>query len=301
MWYINRNLYLNLQITKSLFSMKLIAETGSTRTEWALTEGRQLINSLFTDGINPFFQTRREISRSVRLGLPEEFFKKKLEQVYYYGAGCSSEEKKKIIRASLVAQFKTPVQVESDLLAAARGLFLREAGIACILGTGSNSCFYDGATILKNVRSGGYILGDEGSGAAMGRVFMSDVLKGIAPAELTEDFFDKFRITSDDIMDLVYNRPFPNRFLATVAYFLADHQESDYACQVIRDNLQKFFARNICQYDYSYYSIRFVGSWAHHCADYLYDVAQEFGVMIDMIEETPMKGLIEFHATEPAE
>ena len=301
MWYINRNLYLNLQITKSLFSMKLIAETGSTRTEWALTEGRQLINSLFTDGINPFFQTRREISRSVRLGLPEEFFKKKLEQVYYYGAGCSSEEKKKIIRASLVAQFKTPVQVESDLLAAARGLFLREAGIACILGTGSNSCFYDGATILKNVRSGGYILGDEGSGAAMGRVFMSDVLKGIAPAELTEDFFDKFRITSDDIMDLVYNRPFPNRFLATVAYFLADHQESDYACQVIRDNLQKFFARNICQYDYSNYSIRFVGSWAHHCADYLFDVAQEFGVMIDMIEETPMKGLIEFHATEPAE
>ena len=281
--------------------MKLIAETGSTRTEWALTEGRQLINSLFTDGINPFFQTRREISRSVRLGLPEEFFKKKLEQVYYYGAGCSSEEKKKIIRASLVAQFKTPVQVESDLLAAARGLFLREAGIACILGTGANSCFYDGATILKNVRSGGYILGDEGSGAAMGRVFMSDVLKGIAPAELTEDFFDKFRITSDDIMDLVYNRPFPNRFLATVAYFLADHQESDYACQVIRDNLQKFFARNICQYDYSNYSIRFVGSWAHHCADYLYDVAQEFGVMIDMIEETPMKGLIEFHATEPAE
>lgn len=281
--------------------MKLIAETGSTRTEWALTEGRQLINSLFTDGINPFFQTRREISRSVRLGLPEEFFKKKLEQVYYYGAGCSSEEKKKIIRASLVAQFKTPVQVESDLLAAARGLFLREAGIACILGTGSNSCFYDGATILKNVRSGGYILGDEGSGAAMGRVFMSDVLKGIAPAELTEDFFDKFRITSDDIMDLVYNRPFPNRFLATVAYFLADHQESDYACQVIRDNLQKFFARNICQYDYSNYSIRFVGSWAHHCADYLYDVAQEFGVMIDMIEETPMKGLVEFHATEPAE
>ena len=301
MWYINRNLYLNLQITKSLFSMKLIAETGSTRTEWALTEGRQLINSLFTDGINPFFQTRREISRSVRLGLPEEFFKKKLEQVYYYGAGCSSEEKKKIIRASLVAQFKTPVQVESDLLAAARGLFLREAGIACILGTGSNSCFYDGATILKNVRSGGYILGDEGSGAAMGRIFMSDVLKGIAPAVLTEDFFDKFRITSDDIMDLVYNRPFPNRFLATVAYFLADHQESDYACQVIRDNLQKFFARNICQYDYSNYSIRFVGSWAHHCADYLYDVAQEFGVMIDMIEETPMKGLIEFHATEPAE
>ena len=145
--------------------MKLIAESGSTRTEWALVEDNRLIQRSFTEGLNPFFQTRREISRSVRLGLPEHFFKRKLEQVYYYGAGCTSYEKKNILGASLVAQFKTPIQVESDLLAAARGLFKCEAGIACILGTGSNSCFYDGKIIVKNVKAGGYILGDEGSGA----------------------------------------------------------------------------------------------------------------------------------------
>ena len=114
--------------------MKLIAESGSTRTEWALVEDNRLIQRAFTEGLNPFFQTRREISRSVRLGLPEHFFKRKLEQVYYYGAGCTSYEKKNVLGASLVAQFKTPIQVESDLLAAARGLFKCEAGIACIFG-----------------------------------------------------------------------------------------------------------------------------------------------------------------------
>ena len=160
--------------------MKLIAESGSTRTEWALVEDNHLIQRVFTEGLNPFFQTRREISRSVRLGLPETFFKRKLEQVYYYGAGCTSYEKKNVLGASLVAQFKTPIQVESDLLAAARGLFKCEAGIACILGTGSNSCFYNGKIIVKNVRAGGYILGDEGSGAVLGKHFLSDVLKGLS-------------------------------------------------------------------------------------------------------------------------
>ena len=180
--------------------MKLIAESGSTRTEWALVEDNHLIQRVFTEGLNPFFQTRREISRSVRLGLPDIFFKKKLEQVYYYGAGCTSYEKKNILGASLVAQFKTPIQVESDLLAAARGLFKCEAGIACILGTGSNSCFYDGKIVVKNVKAGGYILGDEGSGAVLGKMFLSDVLKGLAPKDVMADFFEKFRISSNEVM-----------------------------------------------------------------------------------------------------
>lgn len=175
--------------------------------------------NVFTEGLNPFFQTRREISRSVRLGLPESFFKKKLDQVYYYGAGCSSYEKKNILGASLVAQFKTPIQVESDLLAAARGLFKCESGIACILGTGSNSCFYDGKIVVKNVKAAGYILGDEGSGAVLGKLFLADLLKGLAPKELASEFHEKFRISANDVMESVYNLPFPNRFLGTIAYF----------------------------------------------------------------------------------
>ena len=276
--------------------MKLIAESGSTRTEWALVEDNHLVQRVFTEGLNPFFQTRREISRSVRLGLPESFFKKKLDQVYYYGAGCSSYEKKNILGASLVAQFKTPIQVESDLLAAARGLFKCEAGIACILGTGSNSCFYDGKIIVKNVKAAGYILGDEGSGAVLGKLFLADLLKGLAPKELANEFHEKFRISVNDVMESVYNLPFPNRFLGTIAYFLADYMDNEYVYNLLTNNLRSFFNRNVCQYDYINYPIRFVGSLAYAYPDILQEVAQEFGVEIDVIEETPMNGLIEFHS-----
>lgn len=276
--------------------MKLIAESGSTRTEWALVEENHLIQKVFTEGLNPFFQTRREISRSVRLGLPEPFFKKKLEQVYYYGAGCTSHEKKNILGASLVAQFKTPIQVESDLLGAARGLFKCEPGIACILGTGSNSCFYDGKIIVKNVKSGGYILGDEGSGAVLGKLFLSDLLKGVTPKDLITEFHDKFRISTNDVMESVYNLPFPNRFLGTIAYFLAGYMDNEYVYNLITNNFRNFFIRNICQYDYKNYPIRFVGSLAYSQADTLRLVGREFGFEIDVIEETPMSGLIEFHS-----
>lgn len=276
--------------------MKLIAESGSTRTEWALIENNHLIQRVFTEGLNPFFQTRREISRSVRLGLPESFFKKKIEQVYFYGAGCTSNEKKNILGASLVAQFKTPIQVESDLLAAARGLFKDEAGIACILGTGSNSCFYDGKIIAKNVKAAGYILGDEGSGAVLGKIFLSDALKGLAPKDITNDFYEKFRINANDVMESVYNRPFPNRFLATISYFLADYLDNDYVYSMLTENLRSFFTRSVCQYDYKNYPIRFVGSVAYSYSEVLCDIANEFDVKLEVIEETPMSGLIEFHS-----
>ncbi|WP_432377123.1 hypothetical protein OXB14_005330 [Bacteroides hominis] len=276
--------------------MKLIAESGSTRTEWALVEDNHLVQRVFTEGLNPFFQTRREISRSVRLGLPESFFKKKLDQVYYYGAGCSSYEKKNILGASLVAQFKTPIQVESDLLAAARGLFKCESGIACILGTGSNSCFYDGKIVVKNVKAAGYILGDEGSGAVLGKLFLADLLKGLAPKELASEFHEKFRISANDVMESVYNLPFPNRFLGTIAYFLGDYMDNEYVYNLLTNNLRSFFNRSVCQYDYMNYPIRFVGSLAYAYSDTLRKVAREFGVEIDVIEETPMNSLIEFHS-----
>lgn len=276
--------------------MKLIAESGSTRTEWALVEDNHLVQRVFTEGLNPFFQTRREISRSVRLGLPEIFFKKKLDQVYYYGAGCTSYEKKNVLGASLVAQFKTPIQVESDLLAAARGLFKCEPGIACILGTGSNSCFYDGKIIVKNVKAAGYILGDEGSGAVLGKLFLADLLKGLTPKDLAAEFHEKFRISANDVMESVYNLPFPNRFLGTIAYFLAGYMDNEYVYYLMTNNIRNFFNRSICQYDYKNYPIRFVGSLAHAQADTLRAIGHEFGIEIDVIEETPMNGLIEFHS-----
>jgi len=275
--------------------MKLIAESGSTRTEWALIDGDYVTEHIFTEGINPFFQSRREISRSVRLGLPEHLFKKRFEQVFFYGAGCTSSDRKSIIGASLVAQFKSPIEVESDLLAAARGLLKNDAGIACILGTGSNSCFYDGKNIVRNVRSLGYVLGDEGSGAVLGKLFLADCLKELAPAALIERFYDKFRISADDALESVYGRPFPNRFLSTFSYFLIEHLDNEYVYNLVYQNLRNFFVRNVCQYDYQNYPIRFVGSVAYNYSSVLHEVAKEFGIKVDNVVESPMTGLIEYH------
>jgi Predicted N-acetylglucosamine kinase len=276
--------------------MKLIGESGSTRAEWALVQHNNVIQLAFTDGINPFFQNRREISRTVRLNLPASFFNRKLEQVYFYGAGCT-EEKKSILMASLIAQFKVAVSVESDLLAAARGLFKHEAGIACILSTGSNSCLYNGSTITKNVRTAGYILGDEGSEAVLGKMFISDVMKNLAPTSLMNDFYERFRITPDDVMESVYDKSFPNRFLATTSYFLGNYIENDYVHNLFTKNLHDYFSRCVCQYDYQEYPIRFVGSFAHKYSKMLQDVAKTYGIEIDQIVETPMAGLVEYHAS----
>ena len=229
--------------------INVIAESSSTRTEWALVEGNTMLEHAFTTGMNPFFQSRREISHSIRLELPEAFFKRRWNHVYYYGAGCNSPEKNKIVEASLVAQFKTPVTVMSDLLGAARGLLVHEAGLACILGTGSNSCFYDGATIVKNVRSLGFILGDEGSGAALGRLFLGDVMKDLAPAALRDEFFAKYRVTPDDIMDSVYNNASANRNLRAYSFFLSEHLDNEYVHLLVRNEFKRFFERNISQYD----------------------------------------------------
>ena len=276
--------------------MKLIAESSSTRTEWAVIEGDNVLDKKYTEGINPFFQTRRQISRSVRLNLPEEFFKLKLEKVHFYGAGCTSDSKSSIVEASLVAQFKTPIEVESDLLAAARGLFVNEPGIACILGTGSNSCFYDGENILKNVRSAGYILGDEGSGAVLGKMFLSDVLKEVAPKDLTELFYDTFRISAAEAMESVYSRPFPNRFLATISFFLSEHLDSDYVYDLLISNLRSFFDRNISHYEFKDYPIRLMGSTSVLYEEIIKDLAKEYGAHVDKIVDSPMQGLIDYHS-----
>ncbi len=277
--------------------MILIAESSSTKTEWCITSrhNNEILEHFITDGINPFFQTRKEISHIIRLQLPPQFFKIKCNTIHFYCAGCTNEEKKGIVKASLEAQFRTPSIIESDLLGAARSLFQREAGIACILGTGSNSCFYDGDKIVKNVKALGYILGDEGSGAAMGKSFLADCLKGLAPKELVEPFYNKYKIDEAEILDFVYTKESPNKMLSVLSFFLAEHLEHEYVVKLINDNFKLFFERNLLQYDIHNYPIRFVGSVAHIYSDTLLKTANELNINIDQIRETSLKGLIEFH------
>ena len=275
----------------------LIAESSTTRTEWSLVADGQVLEHAYTSGLNPFFMTRREISHSIRLELPPEFFKRRWSHVYFYGAGCSNSEKNKIVESSLVAQFKTPVTVMSDLMAAARGLLVHTKGLACILGTGSNSCLYDGNDIVSNVRSLGFILGDEGSGSSLGRLFLGDLMKGVAPKEITEAFFDRYQVTPDELMDAVYNNPKANYNLSTYSFFLADHLEESYVRDMVSNELERFFERNICQYEgYRDYPVAFVGSVATTYSELLLEVASEFDVQIQKIVRNAMPGLINYHA-----
>lgn len=278
--------------------MKIIADSSTTRTEWVLVDGDRVVEQAFTSGLNPYFQSRREISHSIRLELPESFFRRRWDHVHFYGAGCGPADKSKIISSSLVAQFKTPVTVESDLLGAARGLLVREPGLACILGTGSNSCYYNGSEIVQNVRPLGFILGDEGSNAYMGKRFIADALKGIAPAQLTKAFFEHFAVTPNVLVDEVYSSPMPSRALARYSRFLAEHTDNPYVYQLIYAAFMRFFTRNIAAYDFHDMPLCFVGSTCVVYRDILERAAADFGVSIAKAVRSSIPGLVEYHATE---
>lgn len=275
--------------------MLVIADSSSTRTEWVLLDGKDIIKQVTTSGLNPYFQTRREISHIIRKELPDEFFRKRWEHVYYYGAGCANPEKCKIIEASLVAQFKTPVTVESDLLGAARGLFVREPGLACIIGTGSNSCIYDGDKIVQNVRSLGYILGDEGSGAYIGKCFMSDYLKGLVPDDIGNELTKENDINPDGAMEELYVNAVASVFLSSFSQFLVKHMEHPYVHKLVYDAFMKFFERNIFAYDYKEHPAAVVGSVACNFEGILREAAEDFGIKISKVIPSSVPGLIQYH------
>ena len=278
--------------------MKLIAESSTTRTDWALVEGAEIVEHAYTTGLNPYFQSRREISHSIRLELPEVFFRRKLEHVYFYGAGCANTEKCKIMESSLVAQFKTPVTVESDLLGAARGLLVREPGLACILSTGSNSCLYNGLEIEKTVAPLGFILGDEGSGAYMGKRMIADMLKGLAPRDLTEAFFEKNNVTPNMLLDEVYSNKLPSKLLSQYSVFLRENLDNSYCYRLVYNAFMEFFTRNIISYDYTGIPLSFVGSVCVMYQPILLKVASDFGAHIKKIIRNSMPGLVAYHSEE---
>ena len=275
---------------------KVIAESTSTHSEWSLVDGNNVVAHAVISGINPYFQTRREISHIIRLELPRDFFKRRWEKIYFYGAGCSNPDRNKIVELSLVAQFKTPVEVASDLVGAAHGLLQNEAGLACILGTGSNSCFYDGEKITKSVTAGGFILGDEGSGSSLGRLFLSDVLKNIAPRDLIDEFYTVNKITPANLMDAVYNNPHANNNLHDYSFFLADHLNNEYCRDLVTNEIKRFFDRNLCQYDYKDYPVCFVGSIATRYSEILLQVAYSYDINVKKIVSDSMPGLVAYHS-----
>lgn len=278
--------------------MNLIADSGSTKTSWCLTaDSEKRAMTCRTQGINPFYQNGRAILALLRKEYPGDF--PLPEHVFFYGAGCGDEKSKSIVQRALQRFFRSAsIRVDSDLMAAARSLCQTGEGMVCILGTGSNSCYYDGRTIARHVPSLGYILGDEGSGADIGRRLVSDVLKNQLPHEIIRAFFEACPMTPAQIQEKVYKNPFPNRFLAQFSHFAADHLESPEIYSLVRSGFVRFFSRNLSQYEEARrLPVHFTGSIAAVFAEILKEAAVECGFEVGRINVDPMEGLIRYHTS----
>ena len=277
--------------------MNLIADSGSTNTHWCLVQGGKVVNEIVTDGINPFYQTDMEIIALLDDQLIPKLDKIDIDSIYFYGAGCSYPEKKILVSRALVRFFgNSMIEIQSDLLGAARSLFQHEKGIACILGTGSNSCYYNGKVIEQNVSPLGFILGDEGSGAVLGKLFIADCLKNQLPVELKEKFLTSYELTPEIILENVYKKPFPNRFLAQFTPFLLENIEEPSVFNLVYDSFDAFLVRNVMQYPLEDLLVGCVGSIAWYFRDTLEIVASERRIVISDIVQNPMNGLVKYHS-----
>ena len=267
----------------------LVCDSGSTKADWLYANGDSE-EAVRTDGINPVRDSGESINRIVT-SLPDW----KPECIYFYGAGCI-EPYSASVRKALQERFpQAVVSVESDLLGAARALFGHEEGIACILGTGSNSCLYKNGQITANVPSMGYILGDEGSGAVLGRQLVSDIVKGQLSQELKDAFMEEFQLTPALIVENVYRKPAANRFLASLCPFLSKHRDYDEIQRLLASEFERFLRRNVLLYNRPDLEIRYVGSISVHFEHELRNVHAKMGLKMGDVLASPVKKMMFFH------
>lgn len=280
--------------------MILIADSGSTKTDWCLIHESEKPVFFTTQGINPFHQSREEIDRILHqevVPAEKECVAKgaPIKEIFFYGAGCTTE-KAPILQAALQEVFPQAsiIEVASDMLGAARSLCGHQPGIVCILGTGSNSCYYDGKQITHNTPPLGYILGDEGSGAALGKRLAGDCLKHQLPEEVCKRFLAQYQLSLPEIIERVYRQPMANRFLANCSRFLYENRHEPSIRQLLTECFGDFIRRNILSYPKG--ALFFTGSVAHYYAEELKEAAALYHLQIANIAQRPMEGLIAFHS-----
>ena len=279
--------------------MILIADGGSTKTNWCqLSDAGQRVY-FNTEGYNPDFVDTPTIVASLDKNLPDTLPREAVGEIYFYGAGVSSPAKAEVIAAALRQQFPAAkkVEVTEDLLAAARALLGHEAGFAAILGTGTNSCIYDGEKITYNVDSLGYFLGDEGSGSFLGKRLLRDYLRGLLPDGLQEALRTEYQLGSrNEILDQLYNQPLPNRYLASFAKFCYDHNNVSYCRQIVVEAFEAFFQNLVLHYpDYQSLTFNCIGSVGYNFRDALTQVANSHGMQVGKIIRSPIDDLVSYH------
>ncbi len=281
--------------------MILIADCGSTKINWTLLNGKEKVAQIFTTGMNALLLTQDEMTEQIKRELMPHLTNYKVDEIHYYGAGIISDEIKQQVINALRANLPSAgrIEVASDLLAAARAVCGRQPGIACILGTGSNSCYYDGQQVVMNVSPLGYILGDEGSGAVLGKLLVGDVLKKQLPQHLCDKFMKEYNLDYATIITSVYRKPAANRFLAQFAPFLERNIDEPAIHDIVLRSFTDFFKRNVASYPgYKELPCNFVGSIAYCERAVLQEAAQALGITIGTVIKDPMEGLVKFHSTE---
>ena len=274
----------------------LIADSGSTKCEWCLLHnGRK--KTIFTQGMSPYFVDSGQVQAIVRNELLPKLKQQEVSVIHYYGTGCLDPRNAKMMKMAIGKVFPVArITVENDLTGIAKAACAHKKGIANILGTGSNSCYFDGKKIVKNSPGLGYVLGDEGSGAYLGRKVIQYYLYGTFDEDLRYKFDDKYKTNASEILETVYRKPLPNRYLAGFCLFLAENRGHYMIENIIEDGLNDFFFTHLCKFTESWkYPIHFVGGVAYGFRDVIKELCNSYEFELGKILKNPMEGLIEYH------
>ncbi|MBO4282951.1 MAG: ATPase [Bacteroidales bacterium] len=281
--------------------MILAADSGATSTNWALISTKGLEKQFDTTGINPYYMQGAEIRRRLtEEALPQlsEDERKSIDRIYFYGSGCSTPAKRDLLRENLLLiSPNASVFPDHDVLASARACCGRGKGIACILGTGSNACVYDGKNVVRNAISLGYLLGDEGSSVYIGKLFLTRYLKNRVSPSLKQAVDGHFRLSFEDILNGMYQSEKPNRFIAQFTYYILDHApEFPELEEIIRIAFRDFITEYIRPFpEAGDYPVCFVGSVAHFAQKFLEEELRAAGYTMGKVVRYPIEGLIDYH------
>lgn len=279
-------------------SIKLIADSGATKAEWCLLKGKKK-KIMFTQGISPYLMTTEQITKMLQKELKPKLKIEKIAEIFFYGTGCSSPQNVSNVKKALKEVFPATkkIVVDHDLMGAAKALCGDEKGVACILGTGSNSCYFNGTRIVKNSPGLGYVLGDEGSGAFLGRKVIQHFLYKTFDEELMAKFQAKYNTDRLEILDHVYRQALPNRYMASFALFLTENRGHYMVENIIEDSLNEFFYNHLYKYRESWlYPLHFTGGVAYAFRDVLKSLCHSYELQLGKILKNPMQGLIQYHS-----
>ncbi len=278
-------------------TIKLIADSGSTKTEWCLLKGNT--KNIFTSqGMSPYFIGGQQMENIINLEVLPSLKKVQVEELYYYGTGCANPGNARMVKKALKDCFPNAIiNVDTDVTGAAKALCGDEKGIACILGTGSSSCYYNGKRIVKSSPGLGFILGDEGSGAYLGKKVIQYYLYNTFDGDLRSRFDAKFVTNVNEILNAVYKESLPNRYLASFAIFLAENRGHYMVENIIEDGLNDFFYAQVYKYRESWkFPVHFTGGIAFGFKDVLQQMCESYQLQLGNVLKNPMEGLIKYHS-----